>query len=216
MALNYVLNRRGALSLSVNQGGGFMRIAPDSDRPDMQLYFSPLSYERALPGVRALMKPDAFPGFSTSVSPCRPLSRGHVAIRSPDPAEAPEIDPNYLSHPQDLANLHAGFRFLRRLAAAPSFTALIDAEIRPGPACEGEEAEIEAIRNNAYSVFHPCGTCRMGPDPSDSVVDHRLRVHGLEGLRIADASIFPTIPSGNTNAPAMMVGERAADLMAAR
>ncbi len=216
MALKYGLRRRGPLALSVNQGGGFVRIAADSERPDMQLYFSPLSYERAVPGVRALMKPDTFPGFSTSVSPCRPLSRGHVAIRSPDPGEAPDIDPNYLSHPQDLADLHAGFRFLRRLASAPSFAALIDTEIRPGDACEGEEAEIEAIRRNAYSVFHPCGTCRMGPDPSDSVVDHRLQVHGMEGLRIADASIFPTIPSGNTSAPAMMVGERAADLMLAR
>lgn len=213
MAANYLLRRRGPLSLSVNQGGGFFRTRPEVERPDMQLYFSPLSYERAVPGVRALMKPDPFPGFSLSVSPCRPRSRGHVAIRSPDPHAAPEIAPNYLAEPDDMRELLAGARFLRQLAATPTFSSLIEAEIRPGPETVGEEAHLEAIRRNAYSVFHPCGTSRMGPDPRDAVVDARLRVHGIEGLRIADASIFPTIPSGNINAPAMMVGQRAAELM---
>ncbi|KFC64675.1 Choline dehydrogenase [Bosea sp. LC85] len=215
MALQYALHRSGPLALSVNQGGGFFKTRPGLERPDMQLYFSPLSYERALPGVRALMKPDPFSGFSTSVSPCRPRSRGHVAIRSPDPQVAPVIEPNYLSDPEDIRDILAGARFLRRLASAPSFAALIESEIRPGRDCADDEAQLDAIRQQAYSVFHPCGTCRMGPDPADSVVDASLRVHGLGGLRIADASIFPTIPSGNTNAPAMMVGERAAELMLA-
>lgn len=216
MALQYALNRSGPLSLSVNQGGGFFKTRPDLDRPDMQLYFSPLSYERALPGIRALMKPDPFSGFSTSISPCRPRSRGHIAIRSADPHEAPEIAPNYLSDEQDVRDILVGARFLRRLAAAPSFAALIESEIRPGPACIDDEAQLEAIRQQAYSVFHPCGSCRMGPDPANSVVDASLRVHGLENLRVADASIFPTIPSGNTNAPAIMVGERAAEIMLAQ
>jgi choline dehydrogenase len=215
MALTYLLHRRGPLSLSVNQGGGYLRTRPELDRPDMQLYFSPLSYERALPGVRALMKPDPFPGFSTSVSPCRPHSRGHVAIRSSDPRTAPEIAPNYLSDPRDVSDILAGARFLRRLAVTPTFAALIESEIKPGPHCHDDAALLESIRQQAYSVFHPCGTCRMGPDPADAVVDARLKVHGIAGLRVADASIFPTIPSGNTNAPAMMVGERAADLMLA-
>lgn len=214
MAANYLLRRRGPLSLSVNQGGGFYRTRPELTRPDMQLYFSPLSYERAVPGVRALMKPDPFPGFSLSVSPCRPLSRGHVAIRSPEPYVAPEIAPNYLSDPEDLHTLLAGARFLHRLAATPTLSAVIDTAIRPGPEAVDEEAHVAAIRANAYSVFHPCGTCRMGPDAGDAVVDAKLRVHGIEGLRVVDASIFPTIPSGNINAPAMMVGERAAALMA--
>jgi choline dehydrogenase len=215
MALTYLLARSGPLSLSVNQGGGFFKTRPGLDRPDMQLYFSPLSYERALPGVRALMKPDPFSGFSTSVSPCRPRSRGHVSIRSPDPHAAPVIEPNYLSDAEDIRDILAGARFLRRLASTPTFTALIESEIRPGPACIDDKAQLDAIRQQAYSVFHPCGTCRMGPDPADSVVDASLRVHGFSGLRVADASIFPTIPSGNTNAPAMMVGERAAELMLA-
>ncbi len=214
MAANYLLRRRGPLALSVNQGGGFFRTRPELARPDMQLYFSPLSYERAVPGVRALMRPDPFPGFSLSVSPCRPLSRGHVAIRSPDPHAPPEIAPNYLSEPEDVRTLLAGARFLHRLAATPTLSALIDAEIRPGPEAADEGAHLAAIRRDAYSVFHPCGTCRMGPDPDEAVVDARLRVHGIDGLRVADASIFPTIPSGNINAPAMMVGERAAALMA--
>lgn len=214
MALNYLLRRRGPLALSVNQGGGFFRTRPELDRPDMQLYFSPLSYERAVPGVRALMKPDPFPGFSLSVSPCRPRSRGHVAIRSGDPHVAPEIAPNYLSDPEDVRELLAGARFLRRLAATPTLAGVIDCAIRPGPEAADEEAHVAAIRANAYSVFHPCGTCRMGADPGGAVVDARLRVHGVDGLRVADASIFPTIPSGNINAPAMMVGERAAALMA--
>ena len=214
MAANYLLRRRGPLSLSVNQGGGFYRTRPELTRPDMQLYFSPPSYERAVPGVRALMKPDPFPGFSLSVSPCRPLSRGHVAIRSPDPNVAPEIAPNYLSEPEDLRILLEGARFLHRLAATPTLSAVIDSAIRPGPEAADEEAHVAAIRANAYSVFHPCGTCRMGPNADDAVVDAQLRVHGIDNLRIVDASIFPTIPSGNINAPAMMVGERAAALMA--
>lgn len=213
LAANYLLRRRGPLSLSVNQGGGFFRTRPGLARPDMQLYFSPMSYERAVPGVRALMKPDPFPGFSLSVSPCRPRSRGHVAIRSPDPMAAPEIAPNYLADPEDLIELLEGVRFLRRLAATPTFSSLIEAEIRPGPAVVDDAGHVDAIRRNAYSVFHPCGSCRMGPDAREAVVDPRLRVHGIEGLRVADASIFPVIPSGNINAPAMMVGQRAAELM---
>jgi len=209
--LAYLFGRRGPLSLSVNQGGGFFRTRADLDRPDMQLYFSPLSYERALPGVRALMKPDPFSGFSTSVSPCRPTSRGHVAIRSADPSAAPSIVPNYLDTEEDRTTILAGARFLRRLAATPTFRDLIADELKPGPDCASDEALAADIRARAYSVFHPCGTCRMGPDPADHVVGPDLKVHGVDGLRVADASIFPTVPSGNTNAPAMMVGWMAAD-----
>src|SRR5262249_2239064 len=125
------------------------------------------------------------------------------------------IDPNYLSAPEDLANLLTGAKFLRRLAATPTFAATIAEELKPGPACASDEALIADIRARAYSVFHPCGTCRMGPDPDSAVVDAKLKVHGFEGLRVVDASVFPTIPSANTNAPAMMVGERAAELMRA-
>ena len=159
------------------------------------------------------MKPDPFSGFSTSVSPCRPLSRGHVAICSPDPAVAPKIEPNYLSAPEDIETLLAGARFLCRLAQTPTFKILVDEELEPGGDRHSDADLIDDIRHRAYSVFHPSGTCRMGPDPADCVVDPALRVHGVAGLRVADASIFPTVPSGNTNAPAMMVGEKASELI---
>jgi choline dehydrogenase len=213
VGLQYLLRRRGPLALSVNQGGGFFRARPDRTRPDIQLYFSPLSYERAQPGVRALMRPDPFPGFCTSVSPCRPTSRGSVRIRSADPFEAPAIEPNMLATDEDVADILAGAHFLRRLSATPALQAIIEAETKPGPEIRSDEALIDDARGRGYSVFHPVGTCRMGPDPKDAVVDARLRVHGIAGLRVIDASIFPTITSGNTNAPAIMVGEMGADLV---
>ncbi len=213
VGLHYLLRRRGPLSLSVNQGGGFFRTRPDVERPDMQLYFSPLSYERAPPNVRALMRPDPFPGFLMSVSPCRPTSRGAINIRSSDPAQAPAIDANYLSTAEDVRDLLAGARFLRRLAATPTMRGIIAEELKPGPGYVDDDGLVADIRQRAYSVFHPCGTCRMGPDPADAVVDPNLKVHGVQGLRVIDASIFPTVPSGNTNAPAIMVGVKGAELL---
>jgi choline dehydrogenase len=212
-ALRYLAFRRGPLSLSVNQAGGFFRGGPEQPRPNIQLYFSPLSYERTPPGVRALTKPDPFSGFLLSVSPCRPTSRGHLQIRSADPLEAPAIHPNYLSTNSDLAELLTGARFLRRLAATPALSSVIAEEMKPGPATATDEALIDDIRSRSYSVFHPAGTCRMGPDPATSVVDARLRVHGIGGLRVIDASIFPTVPSGNINAPCIMTGAKGADLI---
>jgi choline dehydrogenase len=212
-ALRYVLTRGGPLSLSVNQGGGFFRTRPDLARPDMQLYFSPLTYERTPPGIRPLMHPDPFPGFTTSASPCRPTSRGLLEIRSADPDVPPRIQPNYLTTEQDLAELLAGAKFLRRLAATPALRDLIESEMKPGPAAQSDADFIADIRARAYSVFHPCGSCGMGPDPAQAVVDPRLKVHGLEGLRVIDAAIFPAVTSGNINAPSIMVGERGADLV---
>ena len=212
-ALRYIAFRRGPLSLSVNQAGGFFRGGPEPSRPNIQLYFSPLSYERAPPRVRALTKPDPFSGFLMSVSPCRPTSRGHLQIRSSDPLEAPAIHPNYLSTNSDLAELLTGARFLRRLAQTPALSSVIAEELKPGPGTETDDALIDDIRSRSYSVFHPCGTCRMGPDPATSVVDGRLRVHGVGGLRVIDASIFPTVPSGNINAPSIMTGVKGADLI---
>ncbi|WP_448956277.1 GMC family oxidoreductase [Labrys neptuniae] len=211
--LQYMMYSTGPLALSVNQGGGFMRTRPDLPAPDMQLYFSPLSYERAVPGVRALTKPDLFPGFSTSISPCHPTSRGEIAIRSADPATAPLIRPNYLSTEHDVADMLAGARILRHLAHTPSFRNLIVEEKKPGTGVEDDAEMIADIRARAYSVFHPCGSCAMGPSPDGAVVDPRLRVHGLAGLRVIDASIFPAVTSGNTNAPAIMVAERGAEFV---
>jgi len=215
VGLQYILTRKGPLSLSVNQGGGYFRSRPDLPRPNIQLYFSPLTYEKTPPGTKKLMRPDPYPGFITSVSPCRPTSRGHLQIVSPDPRAAPAIHPNYLSTDHDVAELLAGARFLCRLAAAPSLAGIIAEELKPGSAVRSDAERIADIRARAYSVFHPVGTCRMGQDNAQAVVDHRLRLHGLANRRCIDASIFPKVTSGNTNAPAMLVGEKGADLVLA-
>lgn len=215
VGLRYVLTRGGPLSLSVNQGGGFFRTGPERPRPNMQLYFSPVSYTRALPGRRALMSPDPFPGFLVGVSNCHPTSRGQLAIRSADPFAAPEIQPNYLSTEEDVQELLEAAHFLRRLSRTGPMREIIEEEIRPGAGILDDEALIADIRARSGSVFHPCGTCAMGPDAAASVVDPRLRVHGLEALRVVDASVFPRITAGNLNAPTIMVGEKGADLILA-
>src|SRR5215470_16750648 len=151
--LRYLLLRDGPLSLSLNQGGGFLRSRADATRPDIQLYFSPLTYEKTPPGTRHLLRPDPFPGFNTSVSPCRPSSRGHLEIRSSDPAEAPAIHPNTLSTNRDVEEMLAGARFLRRLAATPALSAAIEAELKPGPSAESDDELIADIRARSYSVF---------------------------------------------------------------
>jgi len=211
--LRFLTSRRGPLSLSVNQAGGFVSVRPGETRADLQLYFSPLSYTRAPPGKRPLISPDSFPGFLLGFNPCRPTSRGHLSIRSADPFEPPAIQPNYLDTEHDRQLMLEGMRLMRRLASAPSFRAIIKRELVPGADCATDEALARHVREHAWTVFHPCGTCRMGDSDKGNVVDARLRVHGVPGLRVADASIFPSIPSGNTNAPSIMVGERAADML---
>jgi len=211
--LQFLLLRRGPLTLSVNQGGGFVRTRAGLARPNLQLNFSPLSYTRAPRGKRPLMNPDPFPGFLLGFSPCRPTSRGHVLARSPDPFAAPEIRPNYLSTEADRAVMLEGAHFIRRLAETPAMRAIIEAEITPGAQAQGDEAMRAHICDNAWSVFHASCTCRIGSDPETSVVDPRLRVHGVAGLRVVDASVFPSVTSGNINAPTIMVAERAADLI---
>ncbi len=215
VGLRYLATRTGPLSLSVNQAGGFFRSDPSRPRPNMQLYFSPLSYTRATPGKRQLMLPDREPGFLLGVSNCHPRSRGHVRLRSSDPHAAPAIQPNYLSAREDVEELIDGCLMLRRIARAEPLASLIDRELPPGSTLSSRE-EIEAdLRARAGSVFHASGTCRMGPNPAADVVDPRLRVHGVGGLRVVDASIFPLVPSGNINAPAMMTGWKGADLILA-
>ena len=215
VGLRYVLTRRGPLAMSLNQGGGYYRSDAGLAAPDIQLYFSPLSYERAPVGVRPLLTPDPFPGVNASISPCKPRSVGYLELAAPDFRAPPAIHPQYLSDPHDMRQMLDGARLLRRLAATAALAPLIAEELKPGHAVNSD-ADLEVdIRARAYSVFHPAGTCRMGLDPAVSVVDSLLRVHGVAGLRVADASIFPTLTSGNINAPAMMVGEVASQIIAA-
>lgn len=213
VGLRYLLTRSGPLSLSVNQGGGFFRSSPEQSRPNMQLYFSPVSYVLAPKGKRALLKPDPYPGFLLGVSNCHPTSRGHIEIRSPDPEAPPLIQPNYLSTNEDVVELLEGARFLRRMAATPELREIIEREIKPGAEVESDDDLVSDIRARSSTVFHPCGTCAMGPEAGHAVVDPRLRVHGLEALRVVDASIMPLITSGNLNAPVMMIGEKGAQMI---
>ncbi|MCB1477496.1 MAG: GMC family oxidoreductase N-terminal domain-containing protein [Rhodobiaceae bacterium] len=211
--LRYVLTRRGPLSLGVNQAGGFVRGRPGEERPNIQLFYSPVSYTKAPPGKRPLMNPDPFSGFLLGAQPTRPTSRGHLEIRSADPFEPPAIHPNYMSTDHDIDEMLQCSQLMRRFAEAPAMARLIECEIAPGPQVQTDEDMIEDCRQRAGTVFHPVSTCKMGPNPGEDVVDSRLRVYGLEGLRVADASIFPTLTSGNTNAPAIMVGEKAAAII---
>lgn len=211
--LRYALFRRGPLAISVNQAGGFVRSSAQLREPDIQLYFSPLSYTRARPGKRALLQPDRFPGFLLSAQPCRPTSRGRIQIRSPDPFVPPRIVANSLATDHDLEAMLQASKFLRRLSSQPAFAAVIAEELQPGPTVATDEEFLADLRLRATSVFHPVGTCRMAPDAACGVVDHCLKVHGTEGLRVIDASIFPTLTSGNTNAPVIMVAEKGADLI---
>ena len=213
--LRYLLTHGGPLAGSMNQAGGFVASREGLPQPNIQLYFCPASYDRAPPKTRRMTQPDSFPGFGLCISNCRPKSRGSIRIKSSRMADAPAIDLNLLSAKEDMDELVEGARLLRRFAATKALSQVIVEEFKPGPAKQSDADLREDIRANAYSIFHPCGTCRMGPDANSNVVDARLKVHGIESLRIADASIFPTIPAGNINAPSMMVGQRAAEIILA-
>ncbi|HEY9040361.1 MAG TPA: GMC family oxidoreductase N-terminal domain-containing protein [Roseovarius sp.] len=211
--LQYVLTRKGPLAMSLNQGGGFIRLAGGDGPPDTQLYFSPLSYSSAPAGKRPLMSPDPFAAVRIGFNPCKPTSTGSITLRSSDPMVPPIMRGGYLATEHDRALMIAGTREVRRIASMPALQSVIETELDPGTDCATDDEILDFARRDAWTVFHQCGTCRMGRGPAQSVVDPQLRVHGISGLRVADASIFPTIPTGNTNAPAVMVGERAFDLI---
>ncbi|MDB6045912.1 MAG: choline dehydrogenase [Gammaproteobacteria bacterium] len=213
-ALRYALGYGGPLSMSVNQAGAFVRTRADLTRPNLHLYFNPASYATTTTGPRRkLLNPDPYSGFLISFNSCRPTSRGAVHVRSPNPLTSPTIIPNALSTPEDVQDVYAGAHLLRRIAGAQPLAGVIEAELHPGALIQSDSDVLEDFRQRAGSVFHACGTCAMGPDAQHSVVDSRLKVHGIDGLRVVDASVFPTVTSGNTNAPTLMVAERAADLI---
>ncbi|HEY3786935.1 MAG TPA: GMC family oxidoreductase N-terminal domain-containing protein [Steroidobacteraceae bacterium] len=211
-AAQFTLRRRGPLALSVNQAGGFLRSSAAHTAPNIQLYFNPLSYE--IPkGRGTALRPEPYSGFLLAFSACRPSSRGSVAIASGDAADAPLIRPNFLSTQKDIDEVVEGSRLVRKLMQAPSLQAITVEETKPGGRVVSDADMLQYFREEAGSIYHPCGSCAMGPDPQSSVVSSRLKVHAVNGLRIVDASIFPNITSGNINAPTMMVAERAADMI---
>jgi choline dehydrogenase len=212
--LRYVLGRRGPLAMSVNQAGAFVRAGEQLARPNLHIYFNPASYSTTTLGARRrLLQPDPYSGFLMSFNSCRPVSRGSLHIRSPDALASPAIYPQALSSERDIADVYVGSRLLRRISATPPLAEVIESELSPGTRIQSDAEVLEDFRQRSGTVFHACGTCAMGPDRSRSVVDARLRVHGIAGLRVVDASVFPNVTSGNTNAPVMMLAEKAADII---
>jgi len=212
LGLKYLFTRKGALAMSVNQAGGFFRGNDEQSHPNLQLYFNPLSYQ--IPkNNKASLKPEPYSGFLLCFNPCRPTSRGHVEIASSNPRDAALIDPNYLSTQKDIDEVIQGSRLMRKIMQAPALKGITVEEVLPGPVVETDEQMLQYFRDNSGSIYHLCGSCAMGADVSTSVVDKRLKVHGLDGLRIVDASIFPNVTSGNTHAAVLMVAEKGADLI---
>jgi choline dehydrogenase len=213
VGMQYLLLRNGPLSLSMNNAGGFFRTDPAMARPNMQLYFQAFSTVIPKSGERPILTPDPWPGFSIGLSNCRPTSRGSITIRSKNPLDYPKIMPNAYSTEQDVAEMLAAVKFVRKIASMPAMADVIEEEVLPGPSIASDDDLIQDFRRRSGTVYHPVSTCRMGPDASSSVVDPRLKVHGLAGLRIVDASIFPDNISGNTNAPAILTGAKGAAMI---
>ena len=203
----FFLEGSRALTFGVTTAQVFCRSSPEKASPDLQLLFTPASYDPTKFG--ALERED---GMTVAVCPVRPDSRGTIMARSADPATAPIITPNYLSDPGDARVLAAGMRFTRSIFAAPAIARHSVEETIPGPDIRTDEELTDYARNFGNTIYHPVGTCRMGQGPS-AVVDERLRVHGIAGLRVIDASIMPTLTTGNTNAPTIMIGEKGAAMI---
>ncbi|AHC99971.1 GMC family oxidoreductase [Leisingera methylohalidivorans] len=212
-ALQYALTRRGPLALSVNQCGGYFRSGRDQVHPDQQLYFNPVTYTTTPNGKRTVVQPDPFPGFIIGFQPARPTSRGRIDISAADPAAPPRIRPNSLATEEDREQVVAGGRLCQRLITTAALDRLVDSAMEPDLRRMDDAQLLADFRERCGTVFHPVGTCRMGRDAQDAVVSPRLKVHGVQGLRVADASVFPNLTSGNTNAPTMMLAHRAADLI---
>jgi len=206
IGLDFILRRRGPMTMGASQVGAFTRTRPEIETPDIQFHIQPLSSQTPGHGL------DPFSAFTSSVCQLRPESRGHVRIASADPRAHPEILANYLATETDRRTMIDGVRVSRRIAAAEPLAGIVRREREPGSGRQSDDEILGWIRDRATTIYHPAGTCRMGADAA-AVVDERLRVRGVEGLRVADASIMPTITSGNTNAPAIMIGEKAAAMI---
>lgn len=205
--LKYVFRRRGYLTLGTGLVGGFVRTRPDLPGPDVQYFFMHASYANA--AVRQL---DTHPGMTLGVAGLQPTSQGSIHIESPDPLLPPAIRPNFLATEADRRCLVDGMKMARTIFAQPAIAPFIEQEMSPGQAVQSDEAWLQFARQNGQTVYHPIGTCRMGTDEG-AVVDPALKVRGAQGLRVVDASVFPSMVSGNTQAAVMAVAERAAEII---
>ncbi|MDN5250355.1 choline dehydrogenase [Betaproteobacteria bacterium LSUCC0117] len=205
----WLTKRSGPLAVGINQGGCFMRaLANESATPDIQFHVATLSADMAGGKVHR------FSGFTLSVCQLRPESRGHIRIRSTNPFEPPEMQPNYLSTDLDRRTAVAAVRSARAIAASQAMAPRVIREVKPGPSAQTDEDILAFCREAGATIFHPSGTCAMGLDPqAGAVLDNRLRVHGVSGLRVIDCSAMPTLVSGNTNAPVVMMAEKAVEMI---
>lgn len=215
VGLEYLFFKSGPLAMSLNQAGGFVKSDPSLEIPDLQLYFSPLSYSTAPQGKRPLMSPDPYPAVRLGFNPTKPTSEGWISLKSSDPFESPKFVGNYLSTEEDKKVMISGMHLMRKFLKTKAMRDIVEEELSPGSDFNDDKSFMDFARSEGGTVFHQCGTCRMGKDISSSVVDESLKVHGIDGLRVVDASIFPRITTGNTNAPSIMVGEKAADIILA-
>jgi choline dehydrogenase len=208
IGLEWLLKRSGPLAIGINQGGLFTRVLPESQTPDIQFHIATLSADMAGGKVHD------FPGFTLSVCQLRPESAGAISLASSDPMAAPKIQANYFAAETDRRCAVAAMRFARRLAATEPLAGYVAAEVKPGSGATSDDDLMAFAREQGATIFHPAGTCRMGPaEDAAAVVDPRLRVKGLDGLWVVDCSIMPTLVSGNTNIPAIMIGEKAAEMI---
>lgn len=210
--MQYLFNRSGPLSISVNQAGGFFKGSDQEALPNIQLYFNPLSY-RIPADIKAKLAPDPYSGFLVAFNSCRPTSKGSIQLASTDARDAPLIRPNYLSTDKDIAEVLQGSKLIRNLMQSPALKAITNSELKPGLSVNDDVSMLQFFRENSGSIYHLCGTCVMGPEQKSAVVDDQLKVHGTKNLRVVDASIFPNITSGNINAPVMMVAEKGAEMI---
>ncbi len=206
IGLKYILFRAGPMTMAASLATGFLKTREEVETPDIQFHIQPWSADSPGEGVHP------FSAFTMSVCQLRPESRGEIRLSSDRPEDYPAIHPNYLSTPLDCQTIVDGVKIARRIAAQRPLSSKIASEFRPGNNTVSDDDILDWTRNEATTIYHPTGTCKMGSDPQ-SVVDARLRVHGVEGLRVADCSIMPEIVSGNTNAPAIMIGEKASDMV---
>ncbi|WP_337660442.1 GMC family oxidoreductase [Anderseniella sp. Alg231-50] len=211
--LQYYLFGSGPLSSGTTHAGGFVKSAPSRDMANLQLYFSPLTRDLEPGSPGRMAQADPYAAFSMGICNTRPRSRGEVSLSSNDMTDAPLIRFNFLDHPEDMAEMIEGVGALRALADAPALQKIIESEYLPGPDVRSDEDLEQDIRARGYSIYHPCGSCRMGPVKDEAVVNSRLKVHQIQGLRIADASVLPFVVTGNLNGPSMMIGQRASEII---